>query len=196
MREKEGNDVAISPPSDLVLDVVKAADPNMMLAAREKLRSVSAEHQASVLTASNAGFASVLGAGESDAAKAGNGNVQHASGKEQVPEVYRKFESSVLTTFLQDMMPSDSEAIYGKGSAGEFWKSMMAEQMADSISKRGGIGIAEQVFAQALNKQRLEVPNNTTDQKDRAMAISMITDFERRTLISPGAAGKTDNDAA
>jgi len=188
--------VAISPSSDLVLDVVKAADPNSMLAAREKLRSVSAEHQASVLTASNAGFASVLGAGASDASKAGIGNIQHAAGKEQIPEVYRKFESSVLTTFLKDMMPSDSEAVYGKGSAGEFWKSMMAEQMADSVSKRGGIGIAEQVFAQALNKQRLEVPNNTTDGNDKAKAVSMITDFERRTLLSPDAIKKTDNDAA
>jgi Rod binding domain-containing protein len=94
------------------------------------------------------------------------------------------------------MMPKDSEAVYGKGSAGDFWKGMMAEQMADSVSKHGGIGIAQQVFQQALNKQRVEAPNVDTDQKDRNMALNMITDFERRTLITPDASSKTDNDAA
>lgn len=175
--------MAISPPSDLVLDVVKAADPNSMLAAREKLRSVSAEHQASVLTASNAGFASMLGAGASDAAKAGVGNIQHATGKEPVPEVYRKFESSVLTTFLKDMMPSDSEAVYGKGSAGEFWKSMMAEKIADEMSKKGGVGIAEQMYSQALARaERQATVNPTTNETDRSRAMSMVTDFERQVL--------------
>jgi Rod binding domain-containing protein len=192
----EENEVAISPPSDLVLDVVKAADPGSMLAAREKLRTASAENQASVLTASNAGFASMLGTGGSDAMKAGVGNVHHAGSADKVPEVYRKFESSVLSTFFKEMMPKDSEAVYGKGSAGDFWKGMMAEQMADSVSKHGGIGIAQQVFQQALNKQRVEAPNVDTDQKDRNMALNMITDFERRTLITPDASSKTDNDAA
>lgn len=188
--------MAISPPSDLVLDVVKAADPGSMLAAREKLRSAAAENQASVLTASNAGFASVMGTTGSDATKAGLGNVQHTASSEKVPEVYRKFESSILSTFLKDMMPSDSEAVYGKGSAGEFWKGMMVEQIADAVSKTGGLGIAQQVFQQALNKQRIEAPNAETDQKDRNMALNMITDLERRTLITPDATTKTDNDAA
>jgi Rod binding domain-containing protein len=167
-----------------------------MLAAREKLRVASAENQASVLTASNAGFASVLGTSGSDATKAGLGNAHQANATEKVPEVYRKFESSVLSTFLKEMMPKDSEAVYGKGAAGDFWKGMMAEQMADSVSKHGGIGIAQQVFQQALAKQRLEAPNVQTDQKDRNMAMNMVTDFERRTLISPVAASKTDNNAA
>lgn len=192
--------MAISPPSDLVLDVVKAADPDSMMAAREKLRAASASNQAAVLTASNDGFASMLGSSGSDTMKAGLGNVHHSTA-EKIPETYRKFEASILSTFFKDMMPKDSEAVYGKGTAGDFWKGMMAEQMADAVSKHGGIGIAQQVFQQALNKQKVEAPNLNTDQKDRDMAVNMVTDIERRELISPQTgitdkSDKTSSDAA
>ena len=43
-----------------------------------------------------------------------------------MPEEYRKFEASILQNFVNTMMPKDSEAFYGKVSAGEFWQSMMA----------------------------------------------------------------------
>ncbi|AYC99675.1 rod-binding protein [Neorhizobium sp. NCHU2750] len=188
--------MAISPPSDLVLDVVKAADPDSMMAARDKLRTASASNQAAVLTASNDGFASMLGSTGSDTMKAGLGNAHHGS-TEKIPETYRKFEASILSTFFKEMMPKDSEAVYGKGTAGDFWKGMMAEQMADSVSKQGGLGIAQQVFQQALNKQKLEAPTATPDQKNHDMALNMITDIERRALISPQTGtDKTDNDAA
>ncbi len=187
--------MAISPPSDLVLDVVKAADPSDLLAAREKLRATSAANEAAVLTASNAGFASMIGTAGSAASKAGLGNAPVPASDGKVPETYRKFEASILTTFIQDMMPKESEEIYGKGSAGEFWKSMMAEQIANEVSKRGGIGIAEQVYTQSLQRERAEAPNAVTDQSDRDMAISMITDFQRKTLLSSetGASASADN---
>ncbi|PZU81930.1 MAG: rod-binding protein [Shinella sp.] len=186
--------MAISPPSDLVLDVVRAADPGELVAAREKMRATSAANEASVLTASNAGFASMLGTAQSAAAKAGLGNVPTAQIDGKVPETYRKFEASILSTFIQEMMPKESEEVYGKGSAGEFWKSMMAEQIANEVSKTGGIGIAEQVYSQSLQRQRAEAPNNTTDESDRGMALSMITDFQRKTLLSPESDTSTATD--
>lgn len=174
--------MAISPPSDLVLDVVNAADPTQVMAAREKLRSVSAANQASVLTASNAGFESAINSLDTAASKAGVRRIEPPKGDEKIPETYRKFEASVLSTMLQNMMPKESEEVYGKGSAGDFWKSMMAEQMADAVSKRGGIGIAEQAYSQALQKARnAEAPTKLSDD-DKSLAVSMVTDFQRRTF--------------
>ncbi|WP_320200913.1 rod-binding protein [Agrobacterium sp. rho-13.3] len=172
--------MAISPPSDLVLDVVNAADPTQVLAAREKLRSVSAANEASVLTASNAGFASAINSIDTAAGKAGIGNIHPPVSSEKIPDTYRKFEASILSTMLQNMMPKESEEVYGKGSAGDFWKSMMAEQMADAVSKRGGIGIAEQAYSQALQRARNAEPVSTGNDHEKSLAVSMVTDFQRR----------------
>ncbi len=174
--------MAISPPSDLVLDVVNAADPMQVSAAREKLRANSAANEAAILTASNAGFESAMGTLETTAGKAGLHKMQPPADHEKVPESYRKFETSILSTFIQNMMPKESEEVYGKGSAGEFWKSMMAEQVADAVSKRGGIGIAEQVYSQALQRQRDAAPVTSGNDDDKKLAMSMVTDFQRRTF--------------
>lgn len=175
--------MAISPPSDLVLDVVKAAEPSDIQAAREKLRTRAASTEATQLASLGAGFASAVGSFDTAATKAGLGNAHHAAVKgAAIPETYKKFEASVLNTFIQNMLPSESEEVYGKGSAGEFWKSMMAEQMANAVSERGGIGIAEQLFAKQLDSARSGSPNAKTDENDRKMVQSTMMDFQRRTL--------------
>ena len=54
----------------------------------------------------------------------------------------------VLQTFIQNMLPKDGEAVYGKGMAGDMWKSLMAEKMAQVMAERGGIGIADRMLGQ------------------------------------------------
>ena len=98
--------MAISPPSDLVLDVVKAAEPSNVQAAREMLRSRAAGAEATQLAGLGAGFASTVGDMNGAASKAGLGNVQQtAVDKKAVPEAYRKFEATVLSNFIQNMLP-------------------------------------------------------------------------------------------
>ncbi|MBA3447830.1 MAG: rod-binding protein, partial [Pseudaminobacter sp.] len=58
----------------------------------------------------------------------------------------QRFESMVLQTFIQNMLPKDAENVYGKGVAGDMWKSMLAGQLADVMAERGGIGIADRVI--------------------------------------------------
>ncbi|TIX03146.1 MAG: flagellar biosynthesis protein FlgJ, partial [Mesorhizobium sp.] len=48
---------------------------------------------------------------------------------------------------IQNMMPKDTEGVYGKGLAGDMWKSQMAEQLANVMAARGGIGIARSLLA-------------------------------------------------
>ena len=52
----------------------------------------------------------------------------------------------VLQTFIQNMLPKDGAAVYGKGVAGDMWKSLMAEKLADVMAERGGIGIADRML--------------------------------------------------
>ncbi|WP_338305220.1 rod-binding protein, partial [Bradyrhizobium ottawaense] len=62
-------------------------------------------------------------------------------------EVYRKFEAFILQTFVETMLPKESEQVFGKGTAGGVWKSMLAEQLGSQLAKGNGIGIAKQLAA-------------------------------------------------
>ncbi len=62
------------------------------------------------------------------------------------PENFKRFEAMVLQTFIQNMLPKDGAAVYGKGMAGDMWKAMLAEKMADAMAERGGIGIADRLL--------------------------------------------------
>jgi Rod binding domain-containing protein len=174
--------VAISPPSDLVLDVLRAADPTEVQAAQAKLKANRASFAANSLAAAGTGFTTAVELLEGAESKAGVRNISMSGKAAAMPEEYRKFEASILQNFVNSMMPKDSEEVYGKGSAGEFWQSMMSEQIADQMSKTGGIGIAEQVFSQQLKRARGDAPDATANEDSHSKAVSMINDFERKVF--------------
>jgi peptidoglycan hydrolase FlgJ len=180
----KGHDVAISPPSDLVLDVVRAADPTEVQAAQAKLKANRAAFAASSLADAGKGFGAAMDVIDTSGTRAGLDHVRHAKKTDaaEMPDEYRKFEASILSTFVNSMLPSDSEEVYGKGSAGDFWKGMMAEKISDEMSKSGGIGIAEQMYSQALDRLQRQGPSATTDENERSRAMSMVDDFQRQVL--------------
>jgi Rod binding domain-containing protein len=45
------------------------------------------------------------------------------------------------------MLPKQSEDLFGKGTAGTVWRSMMAEQLGNQLAQGKGIGIAKQLAA-------------------------------------------------
>lgn len=147
--------MSISPPSDIILDVARAANPEKMLAATERL----------VQLAGNKGpdagvFASLVdGAGRNrgpdrpfDPATArvamqnrevlANGGLRETLSP---MKPYQEFESFVLRTFVESMLPKDADSVFGSGTAGDVWKGMLAEKIGAEIAKSGGIGIAEQL---------------------------------------------------
>ena len=56
-----------------------------------------------------------------------------------------KFEGFVLRSFVENMLPSSESSYFGKGTAGEVWRSMLAEQIGNEMAKNGGIGIATSI---------------------------------------------------
>ncbi|QRM30160.1 rod-binding protein [Microvirga sp. VF16] len=141
--------MAISPPSDIVNDVARAADPARYQAAAQKLLD---------------GASAVDGASFEDAVKSVAGQPLMASGADvytlrnslrndaesisatKTKKAHQEFEAYILQTFVESMLPKDAENTYGKGNAGSIWKSMMAEQIGAQISKAGGIGIAKHLL--------------------------------------------------
>ena len=57
----------------------------------------------------------------------------------------QQFESFVLRSFVESMLPKEETSYFGTGTAGKIWKSMLAERIGDEMAKSGGIGIADMI---------------------------------------------------
>ncbi|TKT77508.1 rod-binding protein [Aquamicrobium sp. LC103] len=134
--------MAISPPGDIILDVVRAAEPASVEAAQSRLKAMAgasgAETPFQVATA-----------------EATREPVSRKSGK---ADSFQKFEALVLQTFLKSMLPADTSSVYGQGLSGEMWQSMLAEQLGETMAKRGGIGIADRVLRDHYKNGEVKVP--------------------------------------
>lgn len=145
-------DMIVTATPDLVLDVLEAADPATQRAATAKLDALkSADADFAATMDAEAGKAAAAEQSAAKVAEAQSGAVNGppvrvikapASG-----EVYRKFEAFILQTFVETMLPKESEEVFGKGTAGGVWKSMLAEQLGSQLAKGKGIGIAKQLAA-------------------------------------------------
>lgn len=139
--------MAISPPGDLVLDVVRAADPAKV---REAHRNLLEKGTAATSTAFDLAAGRPVGA---DVRAGDNGTV---------PQSYRDFEAMVLQTFIKSMLPEDATNTFGEGTAGDMWKGMMAEQLGRALADGGGIGIARQLAEDARRNQSTAQPAQTS----------------------------------
>ncbi|MGE0211647.1 MAG: rod-binding protein [Parvibaculaceae bacterium] len=152
--------MAINPPSDIVLDVARAADPARYQNAVEKLSKLHPE-------AETVAFSEVLSSvdrpAETQAVRfdrnSALADMRHSdaandrAATDGVRKTYRDFESFFLQSLFQLMLPQDGSSIYGKGTAGEFWKSLFAENLGKELSNAGGIGVADQLLAGRLGQK-------------------------------------------
>ncbi|WP_267426823.1 rod-binding protein [Methylobacterium sp. GC_Met_2] len=141
--------MSVQPPSDIVLDVARAADPTRYQAAATKLTQ-----------GSPATFTDALG--EAAAARAGIPAIAQPSA-DTVMTRFRtaatlaapgpkgspaqQFEAFFLQSFVESMLPQGASAVFGKGNAGSIWRSMLAEQLGAQLAKSGGVGIARMIDA-------------------------------------------------
>jgi hypothetical protein len=145
----------VTPTTDVVLDVLEAAEPVTQRAAAAKLDA---------LKSSDVDFATAMETKASEAAasaaadQASPGAAQAAPGSPDVAlptrvikapssgDTYRKFEAFVLQTFVETMLPKNAD-LFGKGTAGDVWRSMLAEQLGNQLAKGKGIGLAKTLAA-------------------------------------------------
>lgn len=137
--------MAINPPSDIVLDVLRAADPTEARTATNRLRKL-----AGAAPAEATGFAALADRPlpapgprlpfHADSARVALNSDLNSN---EDRSVLRRFEALVLKSFVESMLPKESSALFGEGSAGRVWRSMLAEGLADELASSGGIGIAD-----------------------------------------------------
>ena len=137
--------------SDIVLDVTRAADTAKRRAAVSRLETLSGQATGTAQAAPPAApewttDVRVTAANTSRPAKIRSSDgATGGVGKEAGP--YVQFEAMLLQTMIESMMPEDAEAVYGSGTAGSVWKSMLAEKVAAEIARTGTLGIAKLIAA-------------------------------------------------
>jgi flagellar protein FlgJ len=55
------------------------------------------------------------------------------------------FEALVLRQAIEIMLPKTGQGLLGGGFAGETWRSMLADRLAEALAQQGGVGIAQAV---------------------------------------------------
>jgi len=156
----------IAPPSQIGLDVLRPPALPEIAAARAEL--------ARRPNAATAKFT----VGDTGDAKTSSGTPKSAS-----PESFKRFEAMVLQSFIQNMLPKDGAAVYGKGMAGEMWKSMMAENLAKVMADRGGIGIADRMLGEHYTAETK--PEADTAMASQAATPASMTEPESELVIAP-----------
>jgi hypothetical protein len=152
--------VAINPSSDLVLGAVLAADPTRYRAAAQRLQRLGGMEGAEAAAgAASPWQATATAAGDPPApapspapgramADQPAGLPRSAAARAgKAPDAFAKLEAFVLQTFIQTMLPANSAALFGKGTAGEVWKSMLAEKLGDELARSNQIGLAKRLAA-------------------------------------------------
>jgi len=183
--------MAISPPSDIVLDVLNNADPSRLEVAQAQLKAGQATAEAQRLASTDASFDATL---RKDAVSEAHKLKHRLDGveKKQVPETYRKFEAMVLQNFIKTMLP-ESDEIYGKGSSGEIWRGMMAEQIANEIAREGGIGIADKLGDGGSTTLKDKAHKAEMNKSDRMHMATQLIDEKQLEALDKLLPGDTSN---
>ncbi|MGU3476734.1 rod-binding protein [Methylobacterium sp. D48H] len=141
--------MSVQPPSDIVLDVARAADPTRYQSAITKLTQATPGTFADALGAARGPGVGIPIAPQPSAdtvltrfRTAATLPAPRAKGSPA-----EQFEAFVLQSFVESMLPQGASAVFGKGNAGSIWKSMLAEQLGAQLARAGGIGIARMIDA-------------------------------------------------
>lgn len=132
------SEVSITPVSDIVLEVAKAADPAKYRKAAERLSggteagAVESRPFGLALRSAGANFSSTPGPAVSKPVPKPDAGKRAYSGLEQL----------VWKSLIENMLPKESAVLFGSGTGGDVWRSMLADQLAAGIGKTGDLGAA------------------------------------------------------
>ncbi len=143
--------MAFNPRTDVVLEVLSAADPSRASLAAQRLNALAGSN------ASSSGFAADLdraaGAATAPTAPLTNGAdarsrlAEAPGGPDKLGQAKTQFEAMMLNSFVGELLPKDTGEVFGQGMAGDMWRSMLAEQVSMQIAKSGKLGLARRLFA-------------------------------------------------
>jgi hypothetical protein len=130
--------MAVSLSSDLIVDVMRSADPARLNVATAKLQELH------MPGGSSTAFASMLDSVGATAAplEFPSAPVAHSRATSVAPQPYVEFEQMVLRNLFESLLPKAESGAFGTGPSAGIWRSLAADQLAGLYANSGGIGIA------------------------------------------------------
>jgi len=141
--------MSFNPKSDVILDVLKAADPSRASVAAERLAAIGvgmappADFSASL----NEADASIRQSAAAGFANARAHLVQAAGAPIRTRRVETEFEAMAIGPFINEILPKATSGLFGGGAASDMWRSMLADEIARQIAKSGALGLSRRLFA-------------------------------------------------
>jgi len=142
--------MAFNPRTDVVMEVLSAADPSRASLAAQRLNALAGSNAAGADFSADleraAGSSTAIAAPVSNAGDARSRWAEISGGADKLGQAKTQFEATMLSSFVGELLPKDS-AVFGQGTAGDMWRSMLAEQVSLQIAKSGKLGLARRLFA-------------------------------------------------
>ncbi|MDP2357198.1 MAG: rod-binding protein [Beijerinckiaceae bacterium] len=120
--------------NDLLMDVIRAADPARERRAIERLQGKT-ESDNFVKALNRSSLISRV------TAPSVHSPPTHRI--ENPKSIGEAFESAMLSSLIENVFSTKSDSAFGSGVAGSSFKSLFSEQVANQIVRHGGLGIAE-----------------------------------------------------
>lgn len=176
-----------NPSTDVVLEVLNAADPARASMAAERLAALAAGAPARDFAldldkaAASATATEPLPAGLANARTA---LADAAGGSDPAAKAKVDFEAMLLSSFVGEMLPKESSAFFGQGTSGDVWRSMLGDQISKQIAKSGALGLSRRLFA----THDLAAGERPSSAARSAAAVELSANI----LSAPAAAGVLD----
>lgn len=133
--------IGSSQSNDLLMDVIRAADPKRELLALKRLQGISGSDS----------FTSIIAKSTIQEHRT-TSSLTRTSLPSQVPHriegqksIGLDFEAAMLSSLIENMFTTKADSAFGTGVAGSSFKSLFAQQIASQVARSGGLGIAAMV---------------------------------------------------
>jgi peptidoglycan hydrolase FlgJ len=183
--------MAFNPRTDVVMEVLSAADPSRASLAAQRLSALAGSNAPgadfSVDLKRAASSAAEIPAPLTNAGDARSRLAEVAGGPDKLGQTKTQFEAMMLSSFVGELLPG---AVFGQGTAGDMWRSMLAEQVSLQIAKSGKLGLARRLFA----THELAPRSGSAHPGEAARAASEAAQMSANILSAPASA-ELDNGA-
>jgi len=173
--------MGFNPSTDVILDVLNAADPSRASLAAERLAALAAGKTppadfSATLDRADAAVRQNQAAGLVDAR---SHLAQAAGAPDKTARVKTEFEAMALGPFVNEILPKETSGLFGGGAAGDMWRSMLADEIARQIAKSGALGLSRRLFA---------THGLTVTQAQAALAVEKSAQTSANVLSAPSGA--------
>jgi peptidoglycan hydrolase FlgJ len=185
--------MAFNPRTDVVLEVASAADPSRATLATQRLNALAGSNAPAADFAADLDRAAKPGSATTTplpgGADARSRLAEAQGGPDKMKQAKTQFEAMMLNSFVSELLPKDTGEVFGQGTAGDMWRSMLAEQVSGQIAKSGKLGLARRLFATH------EVASHTGRIGEAAKAIGASAAQMSANVLSEPAAAEPENGA-